>query len=308
MIKKKIFSVLLTIISVFLIAIVIGKFSPMVPIANDKSLLYYKNWTGVYIYHPRDCGFIGCIGPDLGLDFLRYARIGGAKPDSFHIVYPGTDSGDILAADETNVFYGGKRVADGDVKTLEVVTRGAVTYGKDSNNLYLRGTVTKNKEEWEGIFLINYFLLNSRGLFACNNTQKPSKLELPDVSTFQVTKSWKSIGEEHSDAEDKYFFYILNGGGYLVEPKPEVKDFAKLGCGYYKFENRIYYSLFLLPEADPESFRVLKSSRDNPFNVERCDQYYAIDKNHRWGFQHPVRSQDEYRNGQIDDLLKLPIN
>ncbi|MDQ6786533.1 MAG: DKNYY domain-containing protein [Acidobacteriota bacterium] len=281
----------------------------MTPVENDTSHLYYKNRVGVYIYHPRDCGFIGCIGPDLKfLEFFRYERIGGAKPDSFHIVYSGSNTGDILAADKTNVFYGGKRIADGDVKTLEVVTRGAVTYGKDSSNLYLRGTVTKNKEEWEGVFLNGYFLINSRGLFAYNNTQKPSKLDLPDASTFQVFKEQKRIGQEYSAAEDKNFFYINNGGSYLVEPKPEVRNFMKLGCGYYKFENRIYYSLFLLPEANPETFRVLKSPDNKPAYDERCNQFYAIDKNHRWEFQIPVRPQDEYRNRQIDDLLKSPIN
>ena len=186
-------------------------------------------------------------------------------------------------------FNGGKRVADGDVKTLEVVIRGVITYGKDSNNLYLRGTITKNKEDWEGIFLNNYFLLNNRSLFAYNNTQKPTKLELPDPSTFQVFDVEKRIEQKYFAAEDKNFFYINNGGSYLVEPKPEVKDFTKLGCGYYKFENRIYYSLFLLPDADPETFRLLKSPRDNSLNPDHCDQYYAIDKYRRWEFQIPVR-------------------
>lgn len=58
-----IFLVFCTIVFLILILLINTEFSQMTPIDNDISGLYYKNRIGVYIYYPRDCGYIGCIGP-----------------------------------------------------------------------------------------------------------------------------------------------------------------------------------------------------------------------------------------------------
>lgn len=279
--------------------------SPLFSVEGDCTHLYYKNWSGVFIHQPRDCGFIGCFGPDL--DFLRYERLWGASPATFRIIHCGGNTGDVLATDKNSVFYGGKKVTDGDSGSIEVVTSGAVTYVKDKNNIYLHGSISRNKEEWEGLFLNQVFLLRKDGLYIADNTAKPTKLELPDYQTFKLI-GYQRVNNKTYIAEDKNFYFEPNGGSFLVDPKHETKNFVKLGCGYYKFEDRIFYSLYEIRGADLATFKVLRSSDKEPDLLDRCSVQYAIDNEHRWQFQILVRPGDKLRNDQIDSLLKLPIN
>lgn len=280
--------------------------SPLFPVENDCTHLYEKNWSGVFIYNSPGCGWIGCFGPDF-LDFLYYERLWGASPATFKIILCGGDTGGVLAVDKDSVFYGGKRVPNGDPDSIEIVTSGAQTYAKDKNNIYIKGAATENKGQWDGVFLDRSFLLKEDGLYIADRTDQPTKLELPDSQTFKLI-GYTRINNKIYIAEDKNFYFEPNGGTYLPDPKPDTKGFDKLGCDYYRFENRLFYTLYELHGADLDTFKVLRTSNDDANPSVRCMEQYAIDKEHRWQFQIPVRPQDKMRNDKIDSLLKLPIN
>jgi len=108
-------------------------------------------------------------------------------------------------------------------------------------------------------------------------------------------------------AEDRNFYYYSNGGSYRVDSKPGVEDFKKLGCGYYHFKGRIFHSVYQIEGADAATFRVLGASSADPVGeVESCEGFYAVDKEHRYQFELRVRPDDAYRNRQIDLLLAAP--
>jgi DKNYY family protein len=273
------------------------------PVASDSSGLYFKDRYGVYILIPRDCSFIGCIGPDLRL--VKYRTIPHADPETFQIlISPKSDTsttGEILARDRNYVFYGGRYVATGDVSTLQVLGE----HAKDKNNLYFRGLVIQGLDTSTVHFPGGDFIADRNGLYL-GNASPPRKVALVDSPTFKILPRLKTLNSKDYTAEDKNFDYYSVGGEYRVDSKPNTKDFKKLGCGYYYFGGRIFHSVYELSGADASTFRVL-GSRENPDqDIESCQDFYAIDKDHRYQFELPVRADDTDRNHQIDLLLATP--
>lgn len=270
------------------------------PVANDSSGLYFKDRFGVYVFIPRDCGFLGCIGPDVRL--VKYRRIARADPHSFQILIPlkgdASSTATILARDRKHVFYGGEYIPTGDVSTLEVL--GA--YGKDKNNLYLGGLVIRGTDTGTVKVLGHGFIADRNGLYQAVSSP-PRPVALVDSPTFKVPPRGMSLNGRDYVAEDKNFYYWSDGGTYRVDNKPGTKDFKKIGCGYYHFEGKVFYSVYQLKDADAATFRVLATDETPGVDVDSCHNFYAIDKDRRYHFEHEVRPDDTYRNHQIDLLL-----
>lgn len=278
---------------------VLPQVMPKTPIKNGGTHGYYKDSFGVYIYQGRSGGFIGESGPDLRI--FKYRRISKADPETFQILQLGDSTGTVLARDKNHVFYRGEYVPTGDVNSLELFNE----YAKDKNNVYFRGMILTGLDTATFENLGNGFIKDRNGLYLPNSSP-PRKIDLVDAETLKLRSEVKFENDRMIAAEDKNFIYYSNGGSYLVKPKPNVTNFQKLGCGYYLFERKVYYTVYQLAEADPETFRVLETPRGEGFDVERCDQFYAADKNYRWQFGIPVRPQDEHRNREIKILLASP--
>lgn len=301
--KRKLLFVVALLIGLTLI--LVGAYAQMnstkEPVANDTTGLYFKDRFGVYMSIPRDCGFLGCIGPDLRL--FKYRRIANADPKTFQILISLRDSNtsETLARDRNHVFYGGEYVPTGDVSTLQVLGE----YAKDKNNLYFQGVVMPGLDTSTVQVLGLDIIADRNGLYRANSSP-PRKLALVDRPTFKILPRMMRLNDKYYFAEDKNFDYYNDGGGYLVDSKPDTKDFRKLGCGYYYFGGQLYYELYLLDGADAATFRVLGSPENPDQDIERCQDFYAIDKDHRYEFELQVRPQDTYRNHQIDMLLASP--
>lgn len=272
-------------------------------VPNDATGLYFRDRFGVYVYIPRDCGFLGCIGPDLRL--LKYERIPRADPKTFEILTspagPEVNSGEVLARDRRHVFYGGRYVPTGDVRTLRVLDG----YAKDKNNLYLHGMVIAGLDTDTARVLGRRFIADRDGLYV-GNASPPRRFALADRTTFKMLPPTRAADGKYYVAEDKNFYYYDDGGSYLVESKPDTEDFKKLGCGYYYFKGRIFHTVYLVEGADAATFRVLGARAEPGGDVERCENYYAVDKEHRYQFELRVRPDDRQRNRQIDLLLAAP--
>ncbi|HEX8889535.1 MAG TPA: DKNYY domain-containing protein [Pyrinomonadaceae bacterium] len=277
--------------------------SDMEPVPNDSSHLYFRNSEGVYIFQPRDCGFLGCNGPDTRTFNEKYRQIPEADSATFQILInprdPASDTGMILARDKAHVFYEGRYVPTGDVNTLQIVGMNA----KDKENVYFHGIVINGLNTESVQFLGLDFIADRNGLYLGNSSQ-PRKAALVDRNTFKLLPRPLRLNKrDYVLAEDQNFYYWSNGGSYRADTKPNLTGFKKLGCGYYNFNGRIYYSLYEIAGADSETFRVL-GKRSNPDqDVELCESAYAIDQNHRYEFEQQVRADDEYRNHQIDLLM-----
>lgn len=298
--------------SVVLIALVIGLLLVTVhsqtrrsvkrPVEGDSSGLYYKDAQGVYTFVPRDCGFLGCGGPDQRSESQKFQRIALADPGSFRILIDSRESsGDILARDRTHVFYGGQYVPTADVNSLRVFG----SYAKDDKQLYYRGVVFTGIDISTASIMGRDFISDRNGLYIANAVP-PRKADLIDVPTFELLSQIRRADNRDYFAQDKNFYYYSGGGGYLVDPKPEAREFKKLGCGYYSFYNQIYFSVYRIAVADSASFRVVAPFRTYGNDIENCDGSYAIDKNHRYEFELPIRAYDVDRNKQVDLLLATP--
>ncbi len=299
--KKPLLFLLLTLAILILTVYSRPQRSVKVRVEGDSSGLYYKDAYGVYTFVPRDCGFLGCFGPDLRLESQKYRRIAHADPGSFRILLDFHESsGDILARDRTHVFYGGEYVPSGDVNSLALFG----TYAKDKNNLYYQGVKFTGIDISTARIIFRDFIRDRNGLYIANAVP-PRKADLIDLPTFELTSRADSSNRVYF-AQDKNFIYYSSGGTYRVEAKPEARDFRKLGCGYYSFGGQIYYSLYRLPDADSASFRVLSAGEIFGDDIEECRQWYAIDKNHRYTFETPIRADDTYGNKQVDLLLATP--
>lgn len=272
-------------------------------VPNDPTGLYFKDRFGVYVYVPRGCGFLGCFGPDLRL--VKYEKIPRADPKTFEILSPPAgleaNSGEVLARDRRHVFYGGRYVPTGDVSTLRVLDG----YAKDKNNVYLHGMVIKGLDTDTARVLGRRFIADRGGLYV-GNASPPRRFALADRPTFKMLPPTPAASGKYYVAEDKNFYYYDNGGSFLVESKPGVEDFKKLGCGYYYFKGRIFHSVYQVEGADAATFRVLGARAESGGDVESCENYYAVDKEHRYDFELRVRPDDRYRNRQIDLLLAAP--
>lgn len=273
------------------------------PVANDSSGLYFKDRFGVYVYIPRNCGFLGCIGPDIRL--VKYRKIQHADPDSFQILLPSkgvaSSSRTILARDRKHVFYGGEYVPTGDVSTLEVLGE----YGKDKNNLYFGGLVIRGIDTGTVKVLGREFIADRNGLYQAVSSP-PKQVALVDLPTFKILPRGMSLNGRDYVAEDKNFYYRSDGGTYRADSKPGTKDFKGLGCGYYYFGGKVFYSVYQLKEADAATFRVLTTHETPSPEVDSCHNFYALDKDRRYHFELEVRPDDTYRNRQIDLLLAGP--
>jgi hypothetical protein len=303
--KHPIISTLLLIITVIILVIGGAAYWNGIkePVPNDSSVLYFRDWAGVYLYVPRDCGFLMCIGPDLRL--TRYRRIPNADPKTFRILldpdYEYSNTGEILARDEKHVFYGGKYEPTGDVNTL--VVHG--NYAKDKNNLYFRGQVIRGLDTPTAQLSGDDFISDKNGLYV--GVSSPlNRAALADRPTFKFLSKSRTVDGRRYFAEDKNFYYYeANGGEYEVESKPGVKDFKDLGCRYYYFDGKIFYMIYEIEGADPATFRVLLKPQDSDQQIDRCT-HYSLDKNRRYNFGTPVLPDDTYRNKDIDSLLSSP--
>ena len=272
---------------------------PLEPVENDKSGLYFKNRLGVYVLYPRDCGFLGCIGPDLRP--FKHGPMRFADPATFQILFQGDDSYTILARDREHVFWGGEYVPTGDVSTLRLFDG----YATDKNNLYFNGAIS-GVDTAQLRHVGGPFFSDTGGLFLARSSP-PTRMEFADPDTFGFYASPVRSNGRYYEAEDKNFRYYRDPD-YRVDAKPGVEGFEKLGCGYYRFQGQIFYGLQRLGATDAATFRVLgahdgASGRD----VERCDlPYYAVDKNRRYQFDDEVRPEDERRNHEIEMLLAPP--
>jgi hypothetical protein len=309
--KHPIIATLLLILTVIILVIAGAAFWNGIkePVPNDRSGLYFRDWTGVYIYVPRGCGFL-CIGPDLRL--TRYRKIPNADPKTFRILYDSeyriskfgeieiSISGEVLARDEKHVFYGGNYIPTGDVNTLEVHSN----YAKDKNNLYSRGQVIP------GSAAPTAQISDDDPITATNGADfsifSPlSGPSLADRPTFKRLSKGREVGRRSYFAENKNFYYYeVNGGEIGVESKPGVKDFKDLGCRYYYFAGKIYHRIHEIKGADPSTFRVLGpiDSDRQPFSCT----HYSLDKNRRYEFGTAVLPDDKYRNEERASLLSNP--
>src|SRR5437773_4102836 len=273
-------------------------------VPNDSYGLYYRDSNGVYLREPRDCGWLGCFGADLRSEAGQYKKIRFADPKTFQILQEptrdGSDSGEILARDATHLFYGGEYVPSGDVQTLKVFG----SHAKDKNNLYFHGMVINGIDIPSANLLGRDFITDKRGLYVANSVP-PRKAALIDAPTFQIFTSISSVKGKDYFAEDKYFHFYSHGGTYAADPKPNTADFKTLGCDYYLFQGRVFYSIYELKGADPASFRVL-GKPSGP--AGSCNDFYAIDSSHRYEFDYRVSPDDNYRNRQIDLLLATPAD
>ena len=274
-------------------------------VAKDSSGLYFKDKRGVYIFAPRDCGFLGCIGPDLRSEAQKYRRIPHADPNTFQILIDPkgfyASSGNILARDSEHIFYGGHYVPTGDVSSLKVLG----SYAKDKNNLYYAGQVITGIDIQTVKILGMNFISDRRGLYVANGNP-PRKATLVDYPTFDLRHPVQVVKGRDYFAQDKHFYYYSDGGSYRVDSKPGTQDFKKLGCGYYYFQGQIFHSLYQLAGSDVATFRVLNGLESPDRDMDSCMQSYAIDRNRRYEFDYQVRPGDTYRNHQIDILVATP--
>jgi hypothetical protein len=279
--------------------------SPKQRVANDSSGLYFKDRDGVYIFNPRDCGFLGCIGPDTRPEPEKYRKIPEADVDSFQILIDPkgefASSGQILARDRSHIFYGGEYVPTGDLNTLQVLEG----YAKDRTNLYYRGLVITSLDTGSVRLIGADFIADRDGLYLANSNQ-PRKAALLDYQTFKFLPRPLNLKSRNYVAEDKNFYYYSDGGSYRVDSKPNANDFKKLGCGYYYFGGRIFHSVYELAGADAATFRVLDKHQNPDQDIETCQDFYAVDRNHRYQFDYQVRPDDTYRNHEIEMLLATP--
>jgi hypothetical protein len=311
--KHPIISTLLLIITVIILVIGGAAYWNGIKerVPNDRSGLYFRDWTGVYIYVPRGSGFLMCNGPDMRL--TRYRKIPNAAPKTFRILFDSeyrysklgeieiSNSGEILARDEKHVFYGGDYIPTGDVNTLEVHGN----YAKDKNNLYFRGQVIPGLEAPTVQLSGDDFNSDTNGpgfgIFRPLNGAS-----LADRTTFEYLSKERTVDGRRYFAEDKNFvYYEANGGEYGVGSKPGVKDFKDLGCRYYYFDGKIFYMIYEIEGADPSIFRVLLKPQDTDQQIDRCT-HYSLDKNRRYNFGTPVLPDDTYRNKDLDSLLSSP--
>ena len=273
-------------------------------VPNDSSGLYFRDSRHVYIYIPRDCGFMGCWGPDLRLQWQKYEELKPADAVTFRIVIDpkygeNENTGYVLAHDASHVFYGGRYVPTGDLRSLQVFDR----YGKDNHNLYFRGMVITGIDMASVKILGMDFIVDRTGLYV-GNSVPPRRAALIDASTFQIHRISTAAQSRPYFAEDKnFYFYNGAGGGYFADRKPENSDFKKLGCGYSLFRGRVFYSIYDLGDADAATFRVLGGP---VHESDSCVNYYAVDSRHRYAFEYQVLSDDSYRNHEIDVLLASP--
>lgn len=271
------------------------------PVAGDSSGLYFKDARGVYTFIPRDCGFLGCFGPDRRSDSLKYKKIAYADANSFKILIDSRESsGYILARDRTHVFYGGEYVPSGDVNSLKLFG----SYAKDKNNLYYAGSIYSGIDVATARMIGRDFILDRNGLYVANS-DPPRKADLIDLASFEFFTPMRRWVNRDYFAQDKNFYYYSSGGTF-VDPKSETQDFKKLGCHYYSFRGQIFYSVYRLADADVESFKVLASDDTYGNDIDACRQFYAPDKNRRYEFELEIRPDDTYRNRQVDLLLATP--
>jgi len=262
------------------------------PVPGSKGR-YYKDSSGVYVFIPRDCSFLPCMGPDLRLK--KYKKIPKADPDSFEVVRTGRDARDIVARDKDSVFYGDEWISNGNPMTLEVFA----SYAKDDQNIYIDGHWIHRLHTESFEHLGGDFVKDKNGIYSIRFLP-PTKLDIVDVQSFKLLEEPKELSSmdnlvfptyssyETSKvniiAQDKNLVYVqVSGLGYhVLSSIREEEPFELLGCDYFRYKGKVFHGFSEIVGADSESFKVVEPFPKPEHKLTFCRDKYALDKNHRY--------------------------
>lgn len=183
-------------------------------ILNQPYWKILANFTGVYIHIPRDCGVLGCIGPDLRL--LPWWRVTGADPSTFEYVGRTTEEGTLgntshyLFRDVHTVYiglsnYGTFRVEGSDPASLELHNG----YAVDGRYVYMDGTVFRNLDP-ATFEKLGCHLWRDLAAVYCGFTGLYEPIPGVDAATFEVISKGRCTEDSPLRARDKNGEYTLD--------------------------------------------------------------------------------------------------
>lgn len=273
--------------------IVLVAFDPLrFPVKNgDMGSFYLRGLRSVYKQDIRGCGWLGC--PEGIFRLLSFnTPVKSANPWTFELV----DAVYGLAKDNRSVYFLGDEVKGSDPDTL-------VDYGDyaiDSKYIYHHGLIIDflDKETFQ---LLGPFYKDKNGVYTKTYTKNYEavlrKVDIVDPDSLKVGEKGQRVGKYEVLAEDKNFYYGFGQSDTYLSllGSKNNNGITKLGCMYYKFDNKVYYRLYQIPGADVNTFKVIPKEEGGTH--EYCGGDYAVDK-------------DKYYHGDVllDDLSNIDKN
>jgi len=181
------------------------------PISSGRGHYYFTNYVFVYERQPRQCGFMGCVGPDI-FPFARDTEVVGADPISFRFVgsfspRAGQEStlNDIYR-DKNHVIYQGRVVWKSEANDLRLFDG----YAKDKSHIYLEGIVLEKLDPATFELLGCGFHRDRNGIYNSYMSFE-NVIATIDRDTFEVINPMECHFEEPYNAKDKNHRYKSDG-------------------------------------------------------------------------------------------------
>lgn len=211
---------------------------------RPSGTLYYKDKNQVYLYS----------GGDLH-------AIEGADPDSFSL------RGHGYAVDNHFVYFWSKKIEGSHAVSFSETVH-SQQYVKDKNQVYYEGEVLPhaNPGTFEQMIpkIDSYYGLSIHaGKDHQHVYHEANIVEGADVASFE----FMDLGY----GKDKNFIY------YILQPikNADLDTFARISeTDYFQDKSSVFYKGIMLPDSDPKSFRVLKSSRQYEYTKDDKQVYF----------------------------------